>query len=217
MNSVRFCVAGGGRRSYLDSTMTTEAKAESDGELMARVHQHDAEALAELWDRYGRLVYSGILRVVRDASLAEDLAQETFLRIWNRTQGFDAHRGSIGSWLLTVARNRSIDYLRSTSGRERLALNVDDTNHASLCTDMEEDILSSEKSRQIRQAMASLSPNQRQAIELAYFEGLSQTEVALRMGKPLGTVKSWVRTALKALRVELEPLTYGEMDWRSAA
>src|ERR1700738_3511129 len=98
--------------------------AETDMDLVGRLRRRDPHALAELYDRYGRLVYSLILRVVRDTGIAEDLVQETFLRVWNRVAGFDAQKGSIGPWLLAVARNRAIDYLRSTTGRARNSLGV---------------------------------------------------------------------------------------------
>jgi RNA polymerase sigma-70 factor, ECF subfamily len=176
--------------------------AEGDVELVERLQRRDPQALAELYDRYGRLAYSLIVRVVRDGALAEDLVQETFLRVWNRAQGFDAQRGALGPWLLAVARNRAIDYLRSASGRERNALELEEVDHPSLYTDMERDILASDKARMIRAALEKLAPKQREVIELAYFEGLTQTEMAERMGQPLGTVKTWVRTALKNLREE---------------
>jgi RNA polymerase sigma-70 factor (ECF subfamily) len=176
--------------------------AEGDAELVTRLQRRDPQALAELYDRYGRLAYSLIVRVVRDGALAEDLVQETFLRVWNRAQGFDAQRGALGPWLLAVARNRAIDYLRSASGRERNAMELEEVDHPSLYTDMERDILASDKARVIRAALEKLAPNQREVIELAYFEGLTQTEMAERMGQPLGTVKTWVRTALKNLREE---------------
>jgi RNA polymerase sigma-70 factor, ECF subfamily len=174
-----------------------------DTSLVARMQQRDPRALAEMYDRYGRVAYSLILRVVRDSGIAEDLVQETFLRVWNRIHGFDGQKGSIGPWLLAVARNRAIDYLRSTGGRERNAVEYEETGHPSLYCDMEKDILSSDKARVVKSAIQKLSPNQRQVIELAYFEGFSQTEMAERMGQPLGTVKTWVRTALKNLRDEL--------------
>jgi RNA polymerase sigma-70 factor (ECF subfamily) len=174
--------------------------AEGEVELAERLQRRDPQALAELYDRYGRLAYSLIVRVVRDGALAEDLVQETFLRVWNRAQGFDAQRGALGPWLLAVARNRAIDYLRSSGGRERNALELEEVDHPSLYTDMERDILASDKARIIRAALEKLAPNQREVIELAYFEGLTQTEMAERMGQPLGTVKTWVRTALKNLR-----------------
>jgi RNA polymerase sigma-70 factor (ECF subfamily) len=176
---------------------------EDDTALVVRMQRRDPQALAELYDRYGRVTYSLILRVVRDTGIAEDLVQETFLRVWNRVHGFDAQKGSIGPWLLAVARNRAIDYLRSAGGKERGALELDETSHPALYCDMEKDILTSDKARRVKTAIEKLSPNQRQVIELAYFEGLSQTEMADRMGQPLGTVKTWVRTALKNLRDEL--------------
>src|ERR1700686_3797421 len=174
-----------------------------DADLLIRLQRRDPQALAELYDRYGRLVYSLILRVVHDAGIAEDLVQETFLRVWNRVGGFDAQKGSMGPWLLAVARNRAIDYLRSAGGRERNSVEFEENAHPAQYGDMEKDILSSDKARRVKSAIEKLSPNQRQVIELAYFEGLSQTEMAQRMGQPLGTVKTWVRTALKNLRDEL--------------
>ena len=176
---------------------------EGDAELITRLQRRDPQALAELYDRYGRLAYSLILRVVRDVGVAEDLVQETFLRIWNRVQGFDAEKGSVGPWLMAVARNRAIDYLRSTTGRARNSLELETTEHPALYTDMERDLLFSDKARRVKAALEKLSPRQREVIELAYYEGLSQTEMAERLGQPLGTVKTWVRTALKNLRDEL--------------
>ena len=176
---------------------------EGEAELVKRLQRRDPQALAALYDRYGRLVYSLILRVVRDTGVAEDLVQETFLRVWNRVQGFDAEKGAVGPWLLAVARNRAIDYLRSTVGKARNSLEMEATEHPALFSDMEKDILASDKARQVKAALEKLSAHQRQVIELAYFEGLSQTEMAERMGQPLGTVKTWVRAALKNLRNEL--------------
>ncbi len=176
----------------------------NDPELIRRLQQRDPQALGDLYDRYGRAVYSLVLRVVRDAGTAEDLVQETFLRVWNRVQACDPEKGSIGPWLLAVARNRAIDHLRSASGRgERSAVEFQESDHPALYTDMEKDILTSESVRKVKAAVEKLLPNHRQVIELAYFEGLSQTEMAERMGQPLGTVKTWVRTALKNLCDEL--------------
>jgi len=176
---------------------------EADAALIVRLQRREPLALAELYDRYGRLAYGLILRVVRDTGIAEDLVQETFLRVWNRVQGFDAQKGAIGPWLHAVARNRAIDYIRSAGGRERNTIEFEETDHPSLFTDMEPDILASDKARIVKAAVEKLSSHQRQVIELAYFEGLSQTEMAARMGQPLGTVKTWVRAALKTLRDDL--------------
>jgi RNA polymerase sigma-70 factor, ECF subfamily len=179
------------------------AIAEGDAELVRRLQKRDPQALGELYDRYGRLAYSLIYRIVRDAGTAEDLVQETFLRVWNRVQGFDGDRGALGGWLLAVARHRAIDYTRSVAGRMANAVELEENTHPSLYLDMEKEVLHSDQARRLRKAMEKLNANQRSAIELAYFEGLSQTEMAERLGQPLGTVKTWVRTALKHLREEL--------------
>jgi len=142
--------------------------------------------------------------MVRNPAAAEDLVQETFLRVWNRAASFDQERGALGPWLLTVARHRAIDYLRSIDGRMSAdSLEIDRLDHPRLFTDFENRALSIDRARLIRVAFEKLSPNQRMVIELAYFEGLSQTEMAERMKQPLGTVKTWVRSALKVLRDEL--------------
>ncbi|MGH9721921.1 MAG: sigma-70 family RNA polymerase sigma factor [Bryobacteraceae bacterium] len=187
---------------------------EEDATLADRLKKREPQAMADLYDRYGRLVYSLIYRVVRDGSVAEDLVQETFLRVWNRAQGFDPSRGALGPWVLAVARNRSIDYLRSVDGRmARSAFEVMDIENPALFANLEREVLGSDQARRIREALDKLNPNQRTAIELAYFEGLSQTEIAEKMQQPLGTVKTWVRTALKNLR---EDLMSGEMRMSSA-
>jgi RNA polymerase sigma-70 factor (ECF subfamily) len=177
--------------------------AAGDRELVGRLQKRDPKALGELYDRYGRLAYSLIYRIVRDGAIAEDLVQETFLRVWNRVQGFDGDRGALGGWLLAVARNRAIDYLRSAAGRMRNSLELEMTEQPVLFPDLEREVLNSDRARRLRKALEKLNSNQRSAIELAYFEGLSQSEMAERMGQPLGTVKTWVRAALKALREEL--------------
>jgi RNA polymerase sigma-70 factor, ECF subfamily len=177
---------------------------DDDAGLAERLQQRDPKAMAELYDRYGRLVYSLIFRIVRDSAVAEDLAQESFLRVWNRIQGFDARRGALGAWILAVARNRAIDYVRSVDGRmARSAFEAVDLENPALFADLEREVLSSDQVRKIRAAVEKLSPHHRQVIEMAYFEGLSQTEMAERLKQPLGTVKTWVRVALKTLRDEL--------------
>ncbi len=181
----------------------------NDSELARRLQRREPEAMADLYDRYGRLVYTIIYAVVRDTGVAEDLVQETFLRIWNRVNGFDPDRGALGPWLLAVARNRAIDYIRSARARmDRNLLELDffeRAEHGSPANfvDMERDVLHADSARRIKAAMATLNQNQQKVIELAYYEGLSQTEMAARLGQPLGTVKTWVRTALKHLKEEL--------------
>jgi RNA polymerase sigma-70 factor (ECF subfamily) len=175
-----------------------------DRALIERLQRRDPQALAELYDRYGRLAYSLVLRVVRDRAIAEDLVQETFLRVWNRVRSIDSERGAIGPWLLAIARNRAIDYLRSSAGRDRSsAVELDESDHAPLYREMEAGLLVSDQVRRVRAAMEKLAPNHRTVVELAYFEGLSQPEMSAKMGQPLGTIKTWVRTALQSLRDEL--------------
>ena len=175
-----------------------------DGDLAARLKRREPAAMGELYDRYGKLAYSLIYRIVRDVGVAEDLVQETFLRVWNRSQGFDAERGALGPWLLAVARNRAIDYVRSAGGKmAKGALELEYAERPALFINFEADVLSQDRTRRVRGALEKLNENQRHVIELAYFEGLSQSEMAARMGQPLGTVKTWVRTALKNLREDL--------------
>jgi RNA polymerase sigma-70 factor (ECF subfamily) len=176
---------------------------DDETDLLARLQRRDPQALAELYDRYGRTAYSLILRMVRDKSIAEDLVQETFLRVWNRVHTIDSAKGAIGPWLLAIARNGAIDYLRSSAGRERNAVELDEAGHAPLYGEMEADILISDQARRARAAMNNLAPNYRTVMELAYFEGLTQSEMSVRMGQPLGTIKTWVRAALQCLRDEL--------------
>lgn len=175
-----------------------------DHDLARRLKGRDPHAMSDLYDRYGRLAYSVIYRMVRNPGAAEDLVQETFLRIWNRVQSFDQERGALGPWVLTVARHRAIDYLRSIDGRMSAgSTDLDQLEHPARFTDFDLSALSIDRSRRIQAAFVKLSANQRMVIELAYFEGLSQTEMAERMRQPLGTVKTWVRSALKVLRDEL--------------
>lgn len=177
---------------------------EDQGELIRRLKSRDPHAMADLYDRYGRMTYALIYRIVRNAAVAEDLVQETFLRIWNRVHAFDQEKGSLGPWVLAVARNRAIDYLRSVDARmSQNALELEKLEQAPVFADLESEVLSIHRARQLKTAFEKLTPNQRVVIELAYFEGLSQTEMAARMKQPLGTVKTWVRTALKTLREQL--------------
>ena len=177
---------------------------ESDPDLAARIKRRDPQAMADLYDRYGRLAYSVILRIVRDREMAEDLVQETFLRVWTRAQAFDSKRGALGPWLLAVARNRAIDYIRSADGRmARSAFEIVEMENPALFANLEKEVTASDQARRIREALNKLNPNQRTVIELAYFEGLSQTEMAEKLGQPLGTIKTWVRAALKNLRGHL--------------
>lgn len=168
------------------------------------MERRDGRALVQLYDRYGRVVYALILRIVRNQAAAEDLVHETFLRVWNRAQSFDASKGAVGPWLLAVARNRAIDHLRSQEGRDSRLAVFEENEDPRLYAGMEADIVSAEEVRPVKQALARLPENQRQVVELAYFDGLSQTEMAAKLGEPLGTVKTWVRNSLAGLRKTMQ-------------
>ena len=188
--------------SYVLLQVTLRFK--DDGDLAKRLQDRDPRAMSDLYDRYGRLAYSLIYRVVRNGAAAEDLLQETLLRVWNRVQSFDPQKGALGPWILTVARNRAIDYLRSIDGRMAAgALELDRIENPALFREFSDSALSIDRARRLKGAFEKLNANQRMVIELAYFEGLSQTEMAVQMKQPLGTVKTWVRSALKILREEL--------------
>ncbi len=173
----------------------------NDPELIERLRRRDPDAMSDLYDRYARVVYSVILRIVRNAAVAEELVQESFLRAWNRGAEFDATRGRIGPWLLTIARNRAIDYLRSSAGQQQATtFELVSSERLSLFVHTEDRMADQDQARRIRAAFSQLNANQRQVLELAYFEGLSQSEMAEKLGQPLGTIKTWVRTALTSLR-----------------
>lgn len=187
--------------SFLLPLLFAALEGEDSLELVGRLQRRDPEALAEVYKRYGKLVYSVILRVVRDSAIAEDLTQETFLRAWNRVRAFNGERGRLGPWILAIARNRAIDYLRSVEGRLSTSLvELNASEQAGLFVDMEDEVINSDRGRRLREAFEKLNANQRMVIELAYFEGLSQSEMAVKLNQPLGTVKTWTRSALQILR-----------------
>ena len=184
--------------------LALELSGQHEEELVRRLQNREPRAMNELYDRFGKLAWSVTMAIVRDATAAEDLVQETFLRVWTRIKAFDAARGALGPWLLAIARNRAIDHVRSARSRmEQSSGHLESLDHPSLFNDMDRDLLNSEHAKLLKKAMAKLSDNQRKVIELAYYEGLSQTEMAERMSQPLGTVKTWTRTALRQLRAEL--------------
>jgi RNA polymerase sigma-70 factor (ECF subfamily) len=174
--------------------------AKDDGDAVVRLRRREPQALAELYDRYGGMIYRLALRIVRDTGIAEDVVQETFLRAWNRAEAFDSERGAAGPWLLAIARNRALDYLRAQSRRGANTLELNEAEHPARFVDFPAEALNFDLARQVKRALEHLSDSQRQAIELAYFEGMSQTEIAERMGQPLGTVKTWMRRAMLRLR-----------------
>jgi RNA polymerase sigma-70 factor (ECF subfamily) len=178
--------------------------ASNDQEIVRRLKQRDTSAMAELYDKYGGLLYSVILRSVNNQATAEDLVQETFLRIWNRIQTFDTERGRLEGWIVTIARNRAIDYLRSLRSQPgECSTTLEDLEHSSLFVTRETEADRLTRRNAVGRALERLSEEQREVLELTHFQGLTQTEIAEKLHKPLGTVKSLVRSALKVLRTSV--------------
>jgi RNA polymerase sigma-70 factor, ECF subfamily len=173
------------------------ASRDPDAGLIRRILNGDDTALGTLYDRYGRLVYSVSLRILRDTGAAEEVLQDIFHQLWRVAASFDFTRGSLSSWLMVMARNRSIDRLR----RRGVALAGDPVEALPPAKfDLESDVAQQEMIGRVRRALDALPEPQRKAMELAYFEGLTQSEIAHQTGDALGTVKTRLRTALTSLR-----------------
>ena len=174
--------------------------APSDVELVARCANGDEGALAELYDRFGRAAYALALRIVRDARHAEDVVQEAFLDLWRSAARFDPERSRPASYLLTFVHRRAVDLVRREQARPQRGGGVEDIAERPGRDDVAGSLVAREQGATVRAALAGLPDAQRQVLELAYFSGLSQSEIAERLGEPLGTVKSRTHVALSRLR-----------------
>jgi RNA polymerase sigma-70 factor (ECF subfamily) len=172
-----------------------------DEALLALVARSDEDALAALYDRFGRVAYGLAFRILRDAALAQDAVQDAFLAAWRTAVSFDPERGKASTWLLTLVHRRSVDVVRREERRRADPLE-DAPIPSGDATDEAAEIR--EQRRTVQAALAQLPPEQREALELAYYGGLSQSELADRLGVPLGTVKSRMFAALAKLRDLLE-------------
>jgi RNA polymerase sigma-70 factor (ECF subfamily) len=176
----------------------------AESELIERIKRREPEGLTAVYDRFGGIAYSVFFRITRDHATAEDLLQELFLRIWNRCRHFDETKGALGVWIVSIARNMAIDYVRSSQARFTARLSpLEDINPLFLSSTSKE-LESALDRRVIKAALANLSANEKHALELAYFDGLSQTEIAAKLDEPLGTVKSWIRSGLGKLRLAMK-------------
>jgi RNA polymerase sigma-70 factor (ECF subfamily) len=188
-----------------------------DEELMDRLGSRDLAAFGELYDRYSDLVYSVSLRVVAEPQVAEDVTQDVFLRVWRRPEQFDLTRGKFVTWLLSVTRNRSIDERRSQGRRlrrEAIPSATSEVEDVLPSTDARDDpalaTLLADDRRAVRKALEVLPAEQKLAIQLAYFGGLTQQEIADRLSTPLGTVKTRIRLGMRKMRVVLEERRRGD-------
>ena len=164
-------------------------------EVVSAIRSGDESAMAHLYDKYSSIVYSVALRVLADAGAAEDVLQEVFMQLWRNPGAFDASRGNLAPWLAVIARNRAIDSLR----RRQPETDIEDVI-VSVEPDMAGDAERSRAMEKVRSALGSMPAPQRSALEMAYFEGLTHTEIAEKTGEPLGTVKTRIRAGLMALR-----------------
>lgn len=171
-----------------------------DAELVRKTAARDERAFAELYDRYGSILFGLLLRILHSRPEAEDVLQEVFLQIWQQAHAFDSTRGRAFTWLVTLARSRAIDRLRSASARERAAQRSAEEVRVVDSVETADDALArGERGEVVRRALAELPEEQRQALLLAYLGGMSQSEIAASEGLPLGTVKTRTRAGLKKL------------------
>lgn len=181
------------------ASMPARAASADDDRLLDRVRARDQQAMTDLFDRYGRMVYSVALRVLKDPGNAEDVMQDVFFNLWENPRAYISTRGSLGAWLLVVARNRSIDALR----RRKPSESVDEVvlpAKTNLASEAETNTLM----EKVRVVMSALPPDQQKSLQLAFFEGLSHSEIAAHTGDPLGTVKTRIRTALISVRKAIQ-------------
>ena len=191
----------GSRASLTDAAAVV---ASEDRRTIERMMRREAAALADLYDRYARSVYSLACRILTDRTEAEDVVQEVFSQAWRQAEAYDARRAPVAGWLLMMTRTRAIDRLRARSGRAQLVqalptLPDPPDQHVG----PEALAIGEQEASRVRAALETLSESQRSAIELAYYEGLSQSDIAARLREPLGTVKTRIRTGLLKLRAAL--------------
>ena len=179
----------------------------SDQELVALVRQRDEGAFAALYDRYGRLAFAVALRLLRDSARAEEVVQDAFLKLWQLPGSYTPERGRFQAWFLSVVHHRAVDVLRTMGGERGRLTDATDGMLAAALPDpapaVEEQVVQANERHTVVHALNELPEAQREAISLAYFDGLSQSEIAARLGQPLGTIKTRIRTGMQRLRVTL--------------
>jgi len=167
----------------------------------------DEDALAAFYDRTKAYVFGLVLRVVGNAAAAEEVVLDVYMQVWRKAGSFDAVRGGAFAWLATMARSRAIDRLRAGKSQRHWELEMGDAHYSSTATNAEDEAAAAELRGVVRAALGELPHQQREVIELAYYNGLSHTEIAARLGLPLGTVKTRIRKGIGTLRESLGPLS----------
>jgi RNA polymerase sigma-70 factor (ECF subfamily) len=168
--------------------------------LIQRVAKQDREAFSQLYDRFSTLVFTVAMRMLKARSDAEDLLQEVFVQVWRQAQGYRAERGNPEAWIINIARSRAIDKIRSIGRTERSFVQTDNPAPAESAENAESSVAKSEVQIAVNSALANLPKAQRKVLELAYLDGLTQTEIAERLAEPLGTVKTRMRSGIQRLR-----------------
>ena len=184
----------------------------SDGALAVAIGRWHEDALAEAFRRHGGATYALARRVLRDATAAEEVVQEVFLRLWNAPDRYDPERGTLRAYLLAQAHGRAVDRLRSDTSRRRRE-ERDAVTSVEQELDVEGEVIGLDVAAQLKGAVHALPSEERKAIELAYFGGHTYREVAALLSEPEGTVKSRIRSGLKRLRVGLADAGMGSVAW----
>ena len=179
-----------------------------DATLMQQLLRRDVSAFEQLYERHSRIVYSLVLRILRQGTTAEEVVQDVFLQLWRNSARYDLSRPFV-PWLLTLARNRALDHLRLKSERQRRREEQTEEfpQIATAAPEYERALDEKRRAERVRSLVSALNPQQKRAIELAYFQGLSHSEIAEQLKEPLGTVKSWIRNGLIRLREGLQATT----------
>ena len=185
----------------------------ADADLIALVAGGDGPALMALYDRYNRPAFGLAFRILGDAATAEEVVQDAFLALWRNAKSFDTGRGGVKTWLMTIVHNRAIDRLRS-AGARGATVELETADYSGVASDPWDDVTDRLDGEQVRAAVAELPEDQRTAIELAYFQGLTHQEIAARLDAPLGTVKGRLRLGLRKLATSLAPLYASVQDNR---
>lgn len=187
----------------MDQPNVSKDETSLDRALIVRVAAGDQEAFAALYDRLCTQAYSLAVYVMKDGRAAEDVVQEAFVNIWRMAGSYTTDRGSVAAWAMTVVRNRAVDHLRRLNSRPQIASDLENVVIATPHDEVWASVAQTLDAETVRAALAALTPEQRETIELGFFQGLSHQEIADRTGTPLGTVKSRMRNGLRKMRAHL--------------